>query len=172
MKTKHQIALIFTAILAFAAIFYFVVQIALGAKNVTAPQDIGKIKYVTSEGNEVFASTGAVVFNRPMEILDVKVENNIASVKVSEFTIIRCPAYGVVTLAQNGTVEINHGNETTSRITGISTLGVKEGDIVYSGTALGTTDTQITFSVSVSELPLDMRWLIESFNASEDSENA
>ena len=169
MKTKRVVTITFSLLLFGAIGLYFFVQFVMGIKSASIPQVDGKIKYVTSEGNEVFSSSTAVVFNRPVQICDVVVENNIAHIKVSEFSIIRSPAMGVVTSAKNGTIEINHGNDTVSTIQGLTTLGVQEGDLVYAGVAIGTTEKEITFSVSVSELPLDMKWLIEEFVDNEEN---
>ena len=46
---------------------------------------------------------------------------------------------------------------------------IKEGDYVLSGEAIGTSESEIEFSVTVSDLPLDMKWLIESFVQNEDN---
>ena len=169
MKTKKKISLIFGLLLAFAIGIYFVVHMLLGAKNVSIPNDVGKIKYVDGAGNEIFASASAVVFSKPIQISDITIQNNIAYIKVQELEIVRAPAMGVVKYAQNGRVEIEHGNSTYSAIEGITTLGVKEGDYILSGEPIGTSESEIEFSVVVSDLPLDMKWLIESFVQNEDN---
>lgn len=169
MKSKNKVSLVFGIIFALAIGVYFLVHLILGAKTASIPQDVGKIKYVDGTGNEIFASAGAVVFSKPIQISEVTIENNIARIKVSELELVKSPAMGVIKYAQNGRVEIEHGNSTYSVIDGITTLGVKEGDYVLSGEAIGTSESEIEFSVTVSDLPLDMKWLIESFVQNEDN---
>jgi len=160
------VAVTFSLLFAAATFAYFFAYLIVGIETSAIPQDIGKIKYVTSDGNDVFASSGAVVFNQPVNICDVWVENNVAHIVVSQYTIIRAPAFGIVTKAENGTIKINHGNSTESIIGGVSVFGVKAGEIVCGGDAIGSAENEITFSVSVSELPLNMIWLLEGLNES------
>ena len=169
MKTKHTISLIFSIIFAVSVGAYFLTYFVIGLGAASLPQDIGKIKYVTKEGNDVFAAGGAVVFNRPVQICDVLVKDNVAHITVSEFSIIRSPAMGVITKAENGIIEIDHGNETYSTISGIKTIGVGVGELVYGGSPIGSMDCEVTFSVSVSELPLDMIWLVEDYAQNEST---
>ena len=169
MKTKKKISLIFGMLLAFAVVAYFLVQLAFRAKNASIPNDVGKIKYVDGSGNEIFASASAVMFSLPIQVSDITIENNVAHIKAQELELVRSPAMGVVKFAQNGRVEIEHGNSTYSVISGITTLGVKEGDYIFSGDPIGTSESEIEFSVTVSDLPLNMKWLIESFGDNENT---
>ena len=169
MKTKSKVIVVFGCIFLFASIAYFAGHIAYGSKNITTslPQDIGKIKYVDGNGDDVFVSGDAVVFNQPVFISNVEIENNAAKISVVDFLLVRAPAYGVVTFCENGTVKIDHGNETESTISGIATIGVIKGDLVLAGQPIGSCENEIIFSVNVDDLPLDMNWLIEAFSNEE-----
>lgn len=165
MKNKRIVLMSFSAIFAVAAGAYLLVHFVFGIKQISvspSSDEIGKIKYVDSNGNNVFASTAAVVFESPINFLEIEIENDIAHITGLGFSIVRAPAYGVVESADNATVVINHGNSTFSTVSGLLHVGVKEGDLLSSGQPIGSTAQQVDFSVVVSELPMDMQWLFGS----------
>lgn len=171
MKTRSKTTIIFSCIFLFASAAYLAIHFAFGAKNakVQIPQDVGKIKYVDGNGNDVFVSGEAVVFSQPVLISDVVIENNEAKITVSDFLLVRAPAYGVVVFCEGGKITIDHGNDTQSTISGLSNVGVKAGDLVLAGQAIGSCEKEIVFSVEVGDLPLNMQWLIEAFGANESA---
>ena len=166
MENKKHIFGLMALMTLSAFAVYLSVNLFFGFKylpNFSTDNDgIGKIKYVDALGNDVFASASAVVFTNPISVSSVSIDGDIAEIEVSEFSIVRAPAYGVVIIANDGIVEIDHGNETKSTISGLTNIAVNENDVVFAGFPIGSTTSNVKFSVEVSQLPLDMRWLLET----------
>lgn len=164
MKNKKFIFVVFSVLLLASVGAFFAVQLFFGFEHlsVISPEtdEIGKIKYVDINGNDVFASSSAVVFSNPISVSSVVVDGDVAQIEVSEFSICRAPAYGVVTRVENGTIEIDHGNNTKSVLSGLSNVAVCENQIVFACQPIGATTKSVSFSVSVDDLPLDMQWLL------------
>lgn len=164
MKNRSFITICFCAILAVAVCGYLVARFALGFKQLsfTPAPDIGKIKYVDSNGYDVFASTTAVVFQCPINMIALEVEGDVAHITAYDFCIVKAPAYGVVKSADASVVVMDHGNSTTSTISGLYNVAVTAGQLVLAGQPIGTTLNCVDFSVMVSDLPMDMQWLLKS----------
>lgn len=170
MKKRKFVALVFGCIFCLAVGAYFVTHLVLGAKNIKIDtNDIGKIKYVDKNGNSIFAGTGAIVFNMPVEVGSVKIENDIAKITVRDYCIVRAPAHGVVIFAEGGKVVIDHGNNTSTQIEGLDTLGVQQNEEVFAGKPLGATTKEIEFSVRVDDIPVGMKWILNEVENAEQN---
>lgn len=167
MKNKNYVLIVFTLILFVSVGIYLSVQFVFGSKRLNMfsdiDEEIGKIKYVDINGNEVFASSNAVVFSSPVNFYDIDIRQNTAYIKAFEGGLLYAPAYGVVVKAENNVIEIEHGNSTKSKIVGALGFGVKVGDLVFAGQTIGLASNDVEFSVLVSDLPMDMEWMISNF---------
>ena len=164
-NNRRFIACVFISMFGLACCAYLLAQFAVGIKLFSsAPsEEIGKIKYVDSNGNDIFAqSNSAVIFECPINMISVDINNNVAHIQGCGFSIVRAPAYGVVESINNNTIIINHGNSTYSTISGLSQVGVIVGDLVLTGYPIGASSLAIDFSVDVADMPLDMHWLFDN----------
>lgn len=71
--------------------------------------------------------------------------------------------------AEGGKVVIDHGNNTSTQIEGLDTLGVQQNEEVFAGKPLGATTKEIEFSVRVDDIPVGMKWILNEVENAEQN---